>query len=270
MSKRNLGWNDAKLERYLKEKRGQGDGIEYKPWLLTQDFPSLGRASRVKSMTTGRVHHFFSKTQRDYFMELDWEESVIDIKEHFPLHNYMEIIENPDDINHSKFSNGDKPYVLTTTFLITKRIDDEKVAYYARSIKYASELDKKITLEKLEIERRYWSKKSIDWKIVTNKEINTILVRNIEFINPVIASKLKVKHLEEIISDMMDEYMRSSDKILSYIFKTIEKRWTLVPGESIAVFKYLLANKLIRVDMNNEINIRKPIELEFSRLEDIL
>lgn len=270
MSKRKLEWNDAKIKRYLNEKRGQGEGYDYKPWLTIQDFPSLGRASRIKSMTTGRIHHFFSKTQRDYFMELDWEESIIDIREHYPLLDYKETIENLDDLNQSKFGDGEIDYVITTTFLVTKRIDTDKVKYFARSVKYASELDKKITLEKLEIERRYWSNKSINWGLVTNKEINTVLVKNIEFINPVVSSRLKINKQEEITSNLISEYTRSSDKVLYGIFKSIDRSLNLNPGESITVFKYLLANRFIQVDMNSMIDIRKPIELDFRRLEDTL
>ncbi len=270
MSKRKLEWNDAKIKRYLNEKRGQGEGYDYKPWLTIQDFPSLGRASRIKSMTTGRIHHLFSRTQRDFFMELDWEESVIDIREHFPLLDYKETIENLNDINQSKFCNGETDYVITTTFLITKRIDRDNVEYYARSVKYASELEKKITLEKLEIERRYWSNKSINWGLVTNNEINTALVKNIEFINPVVSSKLKIDNKKAIISNLISEYTRSSDKVLYGIFKSIDRGLNLNPGESIAVFKYLLSNRFIEADMNTMIDIRKPIELQFRRLEDTL
>ena len=43
------------------------------------------------------------------------------------------------------------------------------IEYIARSVKAASELERKTTLEKLEMERRYWEVKSIDWSIITEK-----------------------------------------------------------------------------------------------------
>ena len=33
-------WTQAKYERYLREGRGQGRGINYHPWMTIQDFPS--------------------------------------------------------------------------------------------------------------------------------------------------------------------------------------------------------------------------------------
>lgn len=37
MSKRYTGWTEAKIARYQKEGRGQGELSKYKPWLTTQD-----------------------------------------------------------------------------------------------------------------------------------------------------------------------------------------------------------------------------------------
>ncbi len=50
-----------KIEQWIKEGRGQGEGKEYKPWLTIQDFPSMGRVTRVFGWTTQRIHHFFSQ-----------------------------------------------------------------------------------------------------------------------------------------------------------------------------------------------------------------
>ncbi len=51
--RRKYSYTKAKRERYLKEKRGQGNGANYKPWIKVQDLPSLGRSTRVHSVKTG-------------------------------------------------------------------------------------------------------------------------------------------------------------------------------------------------------------------------
>ena len=43
-------------EKLIKEGRGQGLGKEYKPWIRIQDFPSLGRVTRIKGIKTERQH----------------------------------------------------------------------------------------------------------------------------------------------------------------------------------------------------------------------
>ena len=104
--------------------------------------------SSVKSFgwTTQRVHHFFSDTQLKYFYLLDWEEKVIDIREHYPLLDLEMVLKDTSDLRLEKFMDRKtkEPYIITTTFLITLLNPDGKKSFAARSIKYASELSKKL------------------------------------------------------------------------------------------------------------------------------
>ena len=43
MPKRQTDWTEAKISRYIKEGRGQGELASYKPWLTIQDVPPHGR-----------------------------------------------------------------------------------------------------------------------------------------------------------------------------------------------------------------------------------
>lgn len=57
MAKRQTGWTEAKISRYIKEGRGQGELAFYKPWLTTiQDVPSSGRVHRFIGWKTSREH----------------------------------------------------------------------------------------------------------------------------------------------------------------------------------------------------------------------
>ena len=85
MAKRRNNWDEKKIARFLAEGRGSGELKNYKPWLNIQDFPSLGRVHRLNGWKTGRIQHFFSDLERDYFYLLDWTREVIDIREQFPL-----------------------------------------------------------------------------------------------------------------------------------------------------------------------------------------
>ncbi|NMB95043.1 MAG: heteromeric transposase endonuclease subunit TnsA, partial [Clostridiaceae bacterium] len=102
MAKRNLEWNQNKLRRYLDEGRGQGIGKDYKPWLTIQDFPSMGRVSRIYSTKTERIHHFFSDNETRMFYLLHWEDAVIDIREHFPLLDIGQVIKDKKGLDLDK------------------------------------------------------------------------------------------------------------------------------------------------------------------------
>lgn len=48
MGRYNTDWTEEKYKRFLKEHRGQGEGIEYKPWWTVQDFPLNEMDTRVE------------------------------------------------------------------------------------------------------------------------------------------------------------------------------------------------------------------------------
>ena len=50
MAKHLRQWDRAKYERYLSEGRGFGEGKDYKPWILVQDFSSQGTNEHTATM----------------------------------------------------------------------------------------------------------------------------------------------------------------------------------------------------------------------------
>lgn len=260
MAKRSNDWDSNKLNRWIKEGRGQGEGKEYKPWLTVQDFPSMGRVTRVFGWTTQRIHHFFSDTQLKYFYLLDWEEKVIDIREHYPLIDLEVVLNDISDLRLDKFIDRKtkETYILTTTFLITLLNSDGQKSFAARSIKYASELSKKSTIEKLEIERRYWKAQGIDWGIVTNKDINDVRAKNIEWVHSVMNSDdcngLTKAEFDDLFDGILYRFIDNKQSIKN-IIAGFEKDYSLDVGMGLLLFKRLVAEKSIVLDMDKPINL---------------
>jgi len=260
MAKRSNDWDSNKLNRWIKEGRGQGEGKEYKPWLTVQDFPSMGRVTRVFGWTTQRIHHFFSDTQLKYFYLLDWEEKVIDIREHYPLIDLEVVLNDISDLRLDKFIDRKtkETYILTTTFLITLLNSDGQKSFAARSIKYASELSKKSTIEKLEIERRYWKAQGIDWGIVTNKDINDVRAKNIEWVHSVMNSDdcngLTKAEFDDLFDGILYRFIDNKQSIKN-IIAGFEKDYSLDVGMGLLLFKRLVAEKRIVLDMDKPINL---------------
>ena len=263
MAKRNLEWNQNKLRRYLDEGRGQGIGKDYKPWLTIQDFPSMGRVSRVYSNKTGRVHHFFSDNETRMFYLLHWEDSVIDIREHFPLLDMGQVIEDKRGLDLEKFVDKQTgtPFIFSTTFLVTIKVSLNRESYIARSVKSANELEKKHIIEKFELERRYWESKGIDWGIVTQKDIPVIKAKNIEWVYSAlddseergIDNGTKMDLSKELIYKLMN-----SSNAVRKITALFDDEFQLEKGTGLYLFRYLIAIKNIKVDMDEKININLP------------
>ena len=58
---------NSDYEKKIKEVRGIGEGVNYKPWIDIQDISSLGKPDRTKGLKTNRLHGFLSDLEQGYF-----------------------------------------------------------------------------------------------------------------------------------------------------------------------------------------------------------
>ena len=247
MAKHRQTWNYSTFNRYLSEGRGQGLGAGYTPWLYVQDFPSLGMVSRVSGATTGRIHHLMSNLELSLFYLLDWSDDVLDIREQYPLidlSHAIEIAENAN-IRYPYDTKSGFPYVLTSDFYV-----ETSQSAMIMSVKPSSELGKPRVREKLEIERRYWSKRGVGWSVMTENEINSIKARNIEWLSQ--ARDLSVYGLCTATQDacckyFLESYVVACNSFYDF-FKSVEKVFGLVSGMGLNIYKHLAYWK--RLDFN--------------------
>lgn len=250
-------WNKAILERYLKEGRGQGVGADYKPWKSTYEFSSKGRATRLFGLKTGRVHQLHSDNQYRAFLVYEFSSKITDIRESYPLLDLMEVLDNKKDLRLDKFAdkkNGE-PFVLTTTFLLTAKDNNGDERYVARTVKNTTELKRKITFEKLEIERRYWLQKNIDWKVITEKQLPRQLAKNIEWVRETLLEGSEGHLNKDKLSLLLYRFLlENCDLPLKEVLMLFDKAEGLEKGSGLFLFRFLLAKKELRVDMTKTLD----------------
>ena len=253
MSKRRSVWNESVYRKRLAEGRGQGEGIEYKPWILVHDFASRGVISRIAGSKTGRTHHLMSTGEKNYFYLLEWSDEVTDIQEQFPLADLELAVRLATEagIRYPRDLASNFPYVLTCDFMVRT-----KDGFKARTVKPSSALDNTRTLEKLEIERRYWARKGIDWKIVTEQELPVAKIRNIEWLHS--ASKTPTIPDVAMITDAVCQYYRKGDVSIYDAAAWAELRYGLSKGNGLQLVKRLMWEKRIPWDMNRAIPGTNP------------
>ena len=241
MPKRRRIWNQQKYEEYLMAGRGQGEGPAYLPWITVQSFSSSGIVSRVYSYKTQRIHHLLSRNELYYFYLLEWSDSVLDIREQFPLFD-VELaadIASKAGIIYPRDNVSGFPYVLTCDFMITT-----KNGLKARTIKNAKDLQNGRTLEKLEIERRYWKARNVEWRIVTENEIPQEKARHIEWMYTAAILPVHLKccsYREEMLSLLNSR----SSQLAAELF---DDRYGLPPGSGLQIIKHLLWTKEVSLD----------------------
>jgi len=248
-------WDIDVFRRYNREGRGQGVGAAYKPWITVRDFPSLGMVSRIKGQTSGRVYHLMSNNETNLFYILDWSDDVLDIREQYPLSDLTDAIGIAESarIRYPYDFNSGFPYVMTSDFYV-----ETTKGTIAIAVKTTTELAKPRVLEKLEIERRYWLKRGVDWKLITEREINADKARNIEWLSQ--AKDLAEFGLNEdtqngCIKFFRDEYVSSEIKPLTALLAATEQRFGLTTGIGLNVYKHLGYWKHIYINVEQPINV---------------
>lgn len=209
-------------------------------------------------LKTGRIHHLHSDNQYRAFLLFEFNSKVVDIRESFPLLDINEVIDDKEDLRFDKFADREtkEPYVLTTNFVLTVKDDDGKEILLARTIKNTTELKRKITFEKLEIERRYWQQRGVDWKVITEKQLPRQLAKNIEWVRETMLEGSEGQLNKEELSAVLLRYLLENDKLsLKEILKLFDKTEGLQKGSALFLFRYLIAKKEIVIDMTKKIDL---------------
>jgi hypothetical protein len=139
-------------------------------------------------------------------------------------------------------------------------------------VKTAKDLQSERTLEKLEIERRYWQGRNINWGIVSEREIPEALAKNVEWLHPFFQvenlSSLAQRELARITTVLTVEIAKDNTS-LADIAADCDDRLGLEPGISLSVSRYLIASRQWSVDMNRLIEPSKPLVLLNTRLVEL-
>ncbi|MEA4834728.1 MAG: TnsA endonuclease C-terminal domain-containing protein [Anaeromusa sp.] len=272
MAKYRYAWTEEKIQRYIEEGRGYGEGKEYSPWLRVQSLSSRGRSSRIKGIKNQRIVHLLSDLERDYFYLLDFCDEVVDVREQFPLpRKDTQMIAEKFGYRHPAERATGVVLVMTTDFVITAKDKSGAIITLARTIKQSEELNQKRTLEKLDIERSYWEEKGVNWGIVTEKEIPKQLAKNLAWLHPSYEleeiSGLSKETVVSLFKVLQQRMVLNGDAMLKDLLMNLDDEYHLQEGAFLSILRHLMARKEIRmVDWNSPFSIMKKVS-EFSHGE---
>tara|TARA_R110001592_G_scaffold135108_1_gene351043 strand:- start:19771 stop:20595 length:825 start_codon:yes stop_codon:yes gene_type:complete len=240
-------WNsEAKNARWIKDGRGQGIGAEYKPWLTVRDVPSEGRSHRVFGHLTQRTHHLLSDLELATFLLLQWRESTQDIREQFPLDvTITKQLSEEAGIQHPS-SNG-VTQIMSSDFVVTT--GEKEKASFALQVKDSSKFEDARTVEKLEIERRFWLEKQTPWYLVTEKEIPPVVFKNIEWLYSLQKQELSLEEESQYFEFYTNQVAQNFHLTVIDLCKQIDTAYSLELGESLFQLRLLLARRYFHFDI---------------------
>lgn len=179
----------VKDETKLKQKRCQGDGPDYIPWIMVNEQSSTGSSYIARNYKTGRDVHLLSNAEAKVYFILLWSDEVTDIREQYVL-DLEECKEIADSLGYTK-----PKFHMSTDFLVD--VIDPMYDNIAISVKgNPSQIHDKRVKEKLEIERIYWERRGVYYQVIYGDNIDTTMVKNIRTIT-------RINKIEDIEDDIM-------------------------------------------------------------------
>jgi hypothetical protein len=263
MAKRSRLSGTKAIARRVAEGRGIGRGSAYRPWLRVQDVPSCGNASRILSPITGREHHLMSDLERSWFLVVHANDRTRDCREQYPLLPLEETLSlaRAIGVDHPADPRTRQPIVMTTDFVITVR-EGLREFDLARAIKPASQLSSPRVLEKLEIERRFWLSRGIDWATLTDEGLPRTLLENMRWLFPCIDvprfADFEPAEVDRIRAAMEPAVLKG-DLPLRDVTSTCDAALGLEPGTALLLARYFIASRQWGADLNRLIDVRQPL-----------
>ena len=222
-------------DRKIREKRGQGEGADYKPWIKGRETRGVGSRNRLRDWKNGRTVELLSDGEEMAYYQLRWDDHVTDIREQYPLDfdKTVAVAKKIDPEYGEEIQNLHER--LTTDLYVTYEDDTGNRFFKAYSVK--ADYDTVFGTPKTEKERReiekiqrrqyvemkYWKLQGVPFKIIFKDQMNRVLIDNIRTV---------VEFYDK------DSVRTKHDAV-----------------------KYLIAHKYIAVDMEHELIIPKIIEL---------
>lgn len=182
MARRSEQYSVKACEKWLAQGRGRGEKEAYKPWVRIGDFSSSGVSTAIPGIKVRRIHELMSGIETRAFLVAEFDKSVIDIREQFPLFPLDHIVALAKQVGITYPYVRGEPYTLTTDLVLTRCVGGV-TSYLAVAVKPTAELRKKAILDKLELERLWWNSLGIEWTLCTEHEVSQAVEDNLTWIS---------------------------------------------------------------------------------------
>jgi hypothetical protein len=246
--------------RRIKQGRGRGERQNYQPWLKVTDVPSRGTSTRFPSPKSERTQHLLSRGEYRHNLLALFSHRVRDIREQFPL-DLKDTLRIAKELGVHHPADRGKEIVMTTDFLFTVQAGHDLVRI-ARTYKRKIDLHGRRLFEKLEIERRYWAERHVDWGLVTDADIPEAEWRNVDWIADywtVEQLGMPIPEIQRVAQCLISAVQRERIITISSLTSECDRMLKLDRGTASRVFRFLIANRVLVADMSSRIRTTKAI-----------
>jgi len=250
--------SEIKNSKWIKEGRGSGRGADYLPWITVRDLGSRGRSHRIFGYTTQRTQHLLSDLELAVFLIIEWNNTTTDVREQFPLRlEDTKALAIEAGIKHPNLYGVDQ--IMSSDFLVNT--NNPNCLKFSLQAKYAKDLQDPRTVEKLELERRYWQSKSVPWQVVTEKEIPKVVFQNINWLYPAQRNEIENERLLSRMEFYRGALLAKDNPTIIELTRKLDSAYNMELGESLLELRQLMAQRYFKFDIFIPFNKLKCAEL---------
>ncbi|HBC3398643.1 TPA: Tn7 transposase TnsA N-terminal domain-containing protein, partial [Vibrio parahaemolyticus] len=177
---------------------------------------------------------------------------VIDIREQFPLLplNYTQKIAKVIGVEHPAHPISGEPIVITTDVLLTISTENG-IRYQALSVKPEGEVHYQRVLEKIDIERVCWELLNVPFSFFVGNELTRTQSKNIDWATAPFREDSTFFSDEQVTVAL--QTLGIGQRFVEDVCELFTASGITSHDESLTLLRYLIANKLIDVDLSCDI-----------------
>jgi len=151
-----------------------------------------------------------------------------------------------------------------TTDLVASFAQGPREIDIARAVKPAERLGSTREIEKLEIERVFWQGRNVDWAILTERELPSVLLRNMRWLFPCLEldrfSDFRPADIARIRM-AMEPSVLGGRQPLRGITADCDAGLGLKPGTALLLARHFIGRRVWPIDLYQPIDPRSPLHL---------
>lgn len=206
-------FRDYDLKKYKDWLKSLSEHGFYYPFVTVRSTNKFSRRHQMFCSTQDRIVHLLSDGERRAYQGILWQQSPKTIYDQFALDPELTmLIATELNYAHPRIWELRKSVVMTTDLLVIPQDPNEH--WVACSFKYwdkvYEEVDGEVrkisprTWQKFEIEKQFWNRQGVQYKVITDRDYSKELLRNIEYLSVSmrfeISDELRAKFLYEFKS----------------------------------------------------------------------
>ncbi len=255
----------------------EADSTRYRQWAEArarrETYEPFIRARSTLSM--GRKHYFFCPVLKRHvkllsdgellaYKHLIWQPGVINIEEQYALNPVRTFeIATEDRVIHPYSYKLNIHHIMTTDFLVTSLNSEGIPVKLAYSYKPIFDPDKPSrTRQKLEIERKYFKKENIGYRVLTSENVTKAWFMTLRFCEMHYDESIPLKYLSEFSGELEVQHVQNPWQPLRVLLARVSKLLSISLRSSECYFKNSVLSGYLRPDRTTQVRLNKPLQLE--------